>query len=63
MTCEGYWSGFVENMVFDRWNGDSDLHDAAGDPVDGAETVALERLIDENPSFLHDTCEFVELEW
>lgn len=63
LVCEGYWNGFVENMVCDRWNADSDLHDEAGSPVDGAETLALERLIAERTNFLQDTCKFVRLEW
>ncbi len=63
LVCEGYWNGFAENMVCDRWNADSDLHDGAGNPVDGAETLALERLIAEHGNFLQDTCEFVRLEY
>jgi len=31
--------------------------------VEGAETIALERLIAENPNFLEDSCEFVRLEY
>lgn len=65
LTCEGYWEGFVGDMVCDRWNADSDLQDDEGNPIDGAEGVALERLIYENPNFLQDLPwgEFVRLEW
>lgn len=65
LTCEGYWEGFVGDMVCDRWNADSDLQDADGNPLGGAEGTALERLIDENPNFLQELPwgEFVRLDW
>lgn len=64
LTCEGYWEGFVCNMVCDRWNADSDLQDEEGNPLGGAEGNALQRLIDENPNFLQDLPgrEFVRLD-
>lgn len=65
LTCEGYWEGFVGDMVCERLNADSDLQDVEGNPVDGAEGTALERLINENFNFLQDLPwgEFVRLEY
>lgn len=66
LTCEGYWNSFVHDMVCDRLNADGDLTYLSNgelEPIKGAETIALERLINENPNFLQDNCEFVRLEW
>jgi hypothetical protein len=48
--CRGYWEGYVGVEVCNRWN---------GDPIDEAETIALEQLIAEQPDFLEKNCEFV----
>ncbi len=64
-TCEGYWEGFVGNMVSDCWSADSDLQDEGENPICGAEGIALRRLVDENPNFLQELPwgEFVRLDW
>jgi len=66
LTCEGYWSGFVQDMVCDRWNADGDLtylSDGELEHVEGAETIALEQLIGDDSNFLQNNCEFVRLDW
>ena len=56
----GYWRGFVGDEVCDRWNMDEDLQEGDdGHPIDGAETIALERLIEENADFIESRCEFI----
>ena len=62
IECYGYWRGYVGDEVCNRWNDDRDLHiDEDGNPIDGAETIALERLIAENTDFLQDRCYFVQV--
>jgi hypothetical protein len=57
--CRGYWEGYVGDEVWDCWNDNPALQDEAGDPLDGAETIALEQLIADQPDFLEKNCEFV----
>lgn len=57
--CSGYWRGYVGIEVCERWNRDDDLN-VDGDPIDGSETMALERLIEEDPNFVENNCEYVK---
>lgn len=59
VDCRGYWEGYVGDEVCDRCNDNLRLQDENGDPIDGAETIALEQLIAEQPDFLEKNCEFV----
>lgn len=57
--CSGYWRGYVGEAVCDRWNEDDDLN-IDGNPIDGSEGMALERLIEEDPTFVENNCEYVK---
>jgi hypothetical protein len=57
--CRGYWEGYVGDEVCDCWNDNPALQDENGDPIDGAETIALEHLIAQQTDFLEKNCEFV----
>lgn len=59
LNCQGYWDGYVGVEVCNRWNSDPSLNYGEGDPIDGAETIALEQLISEQLDFLEKHCEFV----
>jgi hypothetical protein len=59
IDCRGYWEGYVGDEVFERCNDNPRLRDENDDPIDGAETIALEQLITEQPDFLEKNCEFV----
>lgn len=59
VDCRGYWEGYVGDEVCERWNENPRLQDEEGNPIDGAETIALEQLIAEQPDFLEKNCEFV----
>jgi hypothetical protein len=59
LNCQGYWEGYVGVEVCNRWNDAPSLQDENADPVEGAETIALEQLIAEQPAFLEKNCEFV----
>jgi hypothetical protein len=57
--CQGFWEGFVGDEVCRRWNREPSLQDYDGNPIGGAETIALELLIAEQHDFLEKNCEFV----
>jgi hypothetical protein len=59
LDCRGYWDGYVGVEVCNRWNDAPSLQDDGGNPIEGAETIALEQLIAEQPDFLEKHCEFV----
>jgi hypothetical protein len=64
-NCRGYWEGYVDMMVHDRLYQDIDLQDEEYDYdlIDGAETIALEQIISEEPNFLQDHCSFILWLW
>lgn len=59
LKCQGYLEGYVGVEVCDRWNSDASLQDPDGNPIEGAETIALEQLISEQDDFLEKHCEFI----
>jgi len=61
VECYGYWRGYIGDEVGDRWNDDEDLQENGGNPIEGAESIALERLIEEDASFVENHCEFVQI--